>query len=296
MPRNLDSTAREWRTFLTQTGRVERVSQLIASSLRLPDAAEGQQFLSVRLARFVDGFGLHRLDALIEDGETAHLRSIVGVQHSWFWREPEQFTFLISHLEGKLARGEPIRIWSAATSSGQEAYSIAIALLEAAAPRRPRADILATDLDALALRVARVGRYSEAHVAHLPPSLRQWLLHRESDANAPWQVRPEVSNLVSFRSLDLLSDDWRTASDALQTSGPETPFAAIFCRNVLMYFGAAYRFAILEGLAARLGPGGLLCLGQSENIGNASQFFEPCGRGMYLRRAAFPHAAKVSSP
>lgn len=294
MPRSPDSSSAQWRSFLTQTGRVDRVSQLIAAELQLPDAPEGKEFLSVRLARFVDSCGLPPLDALISDGDTAHLRSIVGVQHSWFWREPEQFAYLLRHVQDKLDAGRPIRVWSAATSCGQEAYSLAMVLSQAADVAHPNVQVLGTDLDSLALGYARTGEYDEAMAGTVPAQFRHWLKPVVTkDGTRLWQVRPELRQLVTFRPLDLLSLDWSNTPGELGLEDGATRFDAIFCRNVLMYFGAPYRYAVLEALATFLAPGGLLCLGASEHIGPASQLFDPCGHGMYLRRT--PRESRRSS-
>ena len=281
------------RRLLAQTGRVARVASLIADSLRLPALAEGNRFLAQRLARFVAGHGLRELDALIDAERTDQLRSIVGVQNSWFWREPEQFPFLVEHLGEPLRRERPLRIWSAAASAGQEPYSLAMAFLEATQPNAPAVQILATDLDAAALELGRRGIYDASALTQLPEAMRLWLVPAQLASGGPaWQVRPEVCQLVEFKSLDLLSLSWCGADEPSVLGMEGGLFDAIFCRNVLLYFDAPYRYAVLEGLARRLAPGGLLCLGLSESIGLAGHFFEPCGRGMYLRPIRTPRMSK----
>ncbi len=274
----------DWLNLLTDTGRIARVASLIADSLRLPGLPEGNSFLAKRLIRFVQVHGLTALDELIDANRTDRLRSIVGVQNSWFWREPEHFIFLLGHLETQLRREQPLRIWSAAASAGQEPYSLAMAFLEATQPKVPAVRILATDLDAAALDLGRRGVYDAAALTELPDALSPWLVPAPSESGPPgWQVRPEVSQLVEFKSLDLLSPSWCGDEAPVVLDMGKGLFDAIFCRNVLLYFAAPYRYAVLEGLARRLAPGGLLCLGQSETLGLAGHLFEPCGRGMYLR-------------
>lgn len=269
---------------LATTQRVARVSALIANVLGLPAPAESDQFLAQRLTRFAASNGWAALDAFIETGNTERLRSLVGVQHSWFWRDPEQFTFLIERVTQQLQDGRPLRFWTAAASAGQEPYSLAMAVLQATQPRAPCVRILATDLDAAALDLGRNGVYGAAAVANLPQSMRQWLTELPlAIGGSNWQVRPEVTELVEFRAHDLLSLSWCDEADLL--CGDDGQFDAIFCRNVLIYFAAPYRYAVLEGLAKRLAPGGLLCLGPGETVGSARHLFEPCGRGMYMRRS-----------
>ena len=282
---------------LTDTGRVARVASMIADSLRLPALPEGNGFLAKRLIRFVQVHGLAALDELIDANRTERLRSIVGVQNSWFWREPEQLVFLISHLATQLRSGQPLRIWSAAASGGQEPYSLAMAFLEATQPKAPTVQILATDLDAAALDLGRCGVYDASALRELPDTMSSWLVPARLDSGVPgWQVRPEVAQLVEFKSLDLLSLSWCGDEEPSVLDVGSGLFDAIFCRNVLLYFAAPYRYAVLEGLARRLAPGGLLCIGQSESIGLAGHLFEPCGRGMYLRPMTTRRTKKELSP
>ena len=280
---------------LERTGRVARVASLIANVLGLPAAPESNRFLAQRLARFAASQGWDELDALIESGDTDRLRSVVAVQHSWFWRDPEQFIFLISRVTQQLQERRPLRIWTAAASAGQEPYSLAMMLLEATYPEAPLVRILATDLDAAALDLGRRGVYSEATLAHLPQSMRRWLTKAPStNGIANWEVRPEVAQLVEFRSHDLLSLSWFGEGNELAANGEDDLFDAIFCRNVLIYFDAPYRYAVLEGLAKRLAPGGLLCLGPGETVGSARHLFDPCGRGMYVRQSKSRSAREVT--
>ena len=97
-------------------------------------------------------------------------------------------------------------------------------------------------------------------------------------------MRSELAAMVEFRLANLLH--LRPRPDPDTPPGLDGPFDAIFCRNVLIYFEPSSRYAVLELLASRLAPGGLLCIGMSETAGNAAHMFESCGRGMYLRRPA----------
>ena len=279
------STLQRWADVLTWNGRVWLVSRLLGRAQGVPSAPESVPFLAHRLARFVLREGLPALDALVDDENVDGLCRIIAVRHSWFWREPDQFSFLLERIAPRLAAGMPVRIWCAAASAGQEAYSLAIAVLQALGEQAHDVRVLATDLDAVALDVGRRGRYDEEAVAALPQPLRRWIEPTQNPLHAePWQVRAELAAMVEFRTDNLLNLRQTARPDAQTPCHRGDRFDAIFCRNVLMYFEPSYRYAVLENLASCLAPGGLLCLGASESAGPASHMFEPCGRGMYLGR------------
>lgn len=278
-------TLQRWADVLTWSGRVWLVSRLLGRAQGVPSAPESERFLAHRLARFVHREGLPALDSLVDDENIDGLCRIIAVRHSWFWREPDQFAFLLERIAPRLDAGLPVRIWSAAASAGQEAYSIAIAVLQALDDRAHEVRILATDLDAIALDIGRCGRYDDEALAALPLPLKRWLEPTADPRHAePWQVRSELAAMVEFRADNLLALRDPSLVGALVAGQRGDRFDAIFCRNVLMYFEPSYRYAVLENLASCLAPGGLLCLGESETAGLASGMFEPCGGGMYLRR------------
>jgi chemotaxis protein methyltransferase CheR len=175
------------------------------------------------------------LGALVEHavvGETA------------FWRHPEQLAAFV-----RLAREAPgpLRIWSAGCATGEEPYSIAIALLEAG--RLGAGDrILATDVSARALAAASAGAFRARALRKLPPALARWL-----EPGDPRRVRREVRALVSFARHNLAADPV-----------PHGGFDVVFCRNVLIYFSPETADAALHRLVGALAPGGTLVLGPVE--------------------------------
>lgn len=221
-------------------------------------------------------------DALLEAfaaGQDAARQQFVGLvttQFTAFFRHPWHFEAAARHaLEAVRQRGEA-RLWSAAAATGQEPYSLAIALLEAFAPQLPPCRILATDLDQAPLDLAARGEFPEAAVAAMEPERRA----RFCTPAGPhrWRVVPEVRELVEFRPLNLVDAAWPVTG----------PFDVIFCRNVLMYFEAAHRYAVLERMASVLADDGLLLLDPSEHPGNAGHWFTHGARGIYARRRGLP--------
>ncbi|MDV3504201.1 CheR family methyltransferase [Marinobacter sp. M-5] len=178
-----------------------------------------------------------------------------------FFREPAHFQFLERYLQRRLERGplgRPLRIWSAACSSGEEAYSLAILMSELALKfQRFEFRIEATDIAPSMLDATRRGIYSEDRIAPVPLELRKRYFLRSRDrAKQLIRMGPALRSHLSVRPLNLISDDY----------GPDGHYDVIFCRNVMIYFNQANRAAIVRQMNRALAPGGLLFVGHSESI------------------------------
>jgi chemotaxis protein methyltransferase CheR len=190
-----------------------------------------------------------------------------------FFREPHHFEHLKTQVLPPLIeaarRGGRIRIWSAACSSGQEPYSAAMTIL-AMAPEAASLDIkiLATDLDPNMVEQGRAGVYPQALLQAVPPEMRKrWF----SPAAGGMQVADDVRSLVAFRELNLMGD-WPMKGR----------FDAIFCRNVVIYFGEDTQAKIWSRFAPILSPAGVLYIGHSERVsGPAAGRFRPDGVTTY---------------
>jgi len=197
-----------------------------------------------------------------------------------FFREAHHFEVLSRHLRQRAGSG-PLRIWCCASSTGEEPYSLAMTAIDALGPGAP-VEILATDIDTQVLQTAARGVYAQDAVARLEPSLLKRHFLRGRGGNAGFvRVRPELQALVSFRPLNLLAPSWPLTS----------PFDAVFCRNVMIYFDKPTQLQILQRLAAHIRPDGLLFVGHSENFTQARELFELQGKTVYrlvrpLARAA----------
>jgi chemotaxis protein methyltransferase CheR len=150
--------------------------------------------------------------------------------------------------------GRPIRVWSAACSTGQEPYSIAMTLEEMARTRAGlRADILATDISARCLDQARSGVYSDFEIKR---GLSPDLLGRYFEKDGPnWRVGAKLRASISWRPHNLMAD-----CSSIGTMD------VIFCRNVLIYFDKATRRSVLDRMHKVLAPGGFLVLGGAETV------------------------------
>jgi len=177
---------------------------------------------------------------------------------SWF-RDIHPFNTLKERLLPELAKGRrtPVRIWSAACSSGQEPYSISMLVHEfiASNPGLLNVDvqILATDISPAILLSAEKGRYDDMAMARGLSPDRKKKFFRETPNY--WQINPAISSRIQFRPLNLL-----------QSYNLLGKFDIIFCRNVLIYFSTGSKKQILEKMCNILNPGGHIFLGGSESI------------------------------
>jgi len=171
-------------------------------------------------------------------------RAVVG--ETYFWRHPEQLELL----RDQAFRAEgPLHLWSAGCASGEEAYSLAMALLESG--RFGRGDrILASDISSRALAKARAAKYASRSLRRLPERLRTRYFRGEPPAA---EVVAEVRDLVSFSRHNLVAE-----------APPGNGFDVVVCRNVLIYFDPVRAAEVLYRLLAATRPGGILVLGPVE--------------------------------
>jgi chemotaxis protein methyltransferase CheR len=159
--------------------------------------------------------------------------------------------------------GRPLRIWSAATATGQEAYSLGMLLVELIGDRggRPAAEIVATDIATDALRSAESAEFARRDVAR---GLTAAQIGRFFDVcPAGYRVREPVRKLINFRRFNLI-----------EPLGSLGLFEIVLCRNVLIYFDEPTRRSIIERIREQIVPGGWLMLGAAENLYGVSEAFE----------------------
>jgi chemotaxis protein methyltransferase CheR len=212
--------------------------------------------MSALLMTCCDGY----LSYLREHGESRHelqkLLQFLTVGETYFFRYPSQFDALKQRLMQRAATGEPIRIWSAGCSTGEEPYSIAICVMETLPDWRSRdVRIIATDINNHSLKSAREGVYSPWSIRGADRGLVERYFLRIGES---YVIRDEVKSLVEFRHLNLAGDDFSPFAPA--------HFDAIFCRNVLIYLSLETAAALVERFADTLRPSGKLFLGHAETV------------------------------
>ena len=227
------------------------------------------------------GFGnLGELVAALKHGDTDVLMTRVveamTTNETFFFRDKTPFENFRSPVLPALlaARGgsRTIRIWCAAASTGQEPYSLAMALKDAEGDVAGwRIEIIATDLASEVLERAQAGIYSQFEVQRGLPI--QLLIKYFAKVGDMWQIAPEIRAMVKFRQLNLLAD-----FSALGT------FDLIFCRNVLIYFDQETKISLLNRLGRMTAGDGYLVLGAAETVVGLTDSFRtlPELRGLYV--------------
>ncbi len=201
-----------------------------------------------------------------------------------FFREQHHFDYLAEYEIAKILRenaaNKRIRVWSSASSTGEEPYSIAITFFEAMATKMSQWDvkILATDIDCNVLNMGKQGIYEYRKIASLPSEYINKYFSKVNSSkqntatSTKYQVNNNVRQLITFKQLNLLHQ-WPMKG----------PFDIIFCRNVIIYFDKKTQQELFERYNNMLKPGGLLILGHSENLGNYQQYFENVGRTIFRK-------------
>ena len=212
------------------------------------------------------------IDVVVRGFDRSLLQSVIDAMTTnetlWF-RDNYPFDLLVKDLFPKLsAKNQKIRIWSAACSSGQAPYSIAMSVLEYQRQRpgalRAGVEIVATDLSSEMLQKCESGIYDELSLARgLSPQRRQAFFQKNE--SGLMQIKPDVRRMVNF---------------ALGR------FDIVFCRNVLIYFSADIKQRILQQIAGQLQSEGILFLGASESISAASDTYNmvKCHPGLYYQK------------
>lgn len=232
-----------------------------------------QYLVSSRLKKLQDELGVNSLgellDALKRDrsgGVRARVVDAMTTNETYWFRDQHPFMMLTEALVPELVdrKVRKVRIWSAACSTGQEPYSIAMALQEGSAgrPRTPAdVEIVATDISATVLKQSMSGVYDDLALSRgLSPERRQRFFVPDGRY---WRIKEECRNLVRFQEMNLM-----------KSYAPLGKFHVIFCRNVLIYFSTDLKKDILARMAAVLEPGGYLFLGGSESMANYSDAFD----------------------
>lgn len=196
---------------------------------------------------------------------------------SFFFRDQRPFDqfrkVLLPELLRTRAAKKQIRIWSSASSSGQEAYSLAMIFLEETAKVQGwKIDIIGTDLSSEMVERAKGGIYSQFEVQRGLP-ITMLMKYFSQIGSDKWQIKDELRQMVQFREGNLLTD-----------FGPIGVFDIIYCRNVLIYFDQPTKARVLDAMSHVISPDGVLFLGGAETVLGISDKFKPLEneRGMYV--------------
>lgn len=225
------------------------------------DLRDGKERLvSARLGKHVAAGGFRTFESYLQhvqrDATGASLLALIDAittNHTGFQREPEHFRFLVSDALKPLLSRPSLRVWSAASSTGEEVYTILFTLLDCPWVYSSGVTVLGTDISARALQTAREAKYSGDRTESLPPGWKQRYLDRTEPDR--WQVKAQCRSMTEFRRLNLIEEFPQSAK-----------YPVIFCRNVMIYFNKQTQTGVVRRLAAALEPGGYLFVGHAESL------------------------------
>ncbi|PXW95506.1 chemotaxis protein methyltransferase CheR [Sphaerotilus hippei] len=248
------------------------------SGIRLTPAK--RPLVAGRLQKLASARGLASLDDYITrllagefPDELVHVVDSLTTNETYFFREPQHFTHLAGVLRSTSVSSEPFRVWSAASSSGEEAYSIAMVLAEHRGLQGW--EVIGTDLSTAMVARARQGLYPLERARDTAPALlKRWCLKGQGRYDGQLLVCKELRERVRFGNANLTRD--------LPDIGQ---FDVIFLRNVLIYFDPAGKVDIVRRVLTRLKPGGFLYSGHAESIAHIGLPIQSVASAVYVASA-----------
>lgn len=258
-------------------GDFNRVRELIAQYAGIKLSPQKRNMVYNRLLRRLRACGSAGFSdylRLVQDdpGEREAFVNALTTNLTAFFREPHHFELLAQRARERAAARTPLRVWSSACSTGEEAWSIAMVLREAGCA----GEVLGTDIDTEVLQTATTAVYRNDRISGMAPErLRRHFLRGTGANDGLVSLRPELRAMVSFAQLNLQSPTW----PAMER------FDVVFCRNVVIYFDREAQKRLLARFADLVAPGGLLMVGHSESFPSAHPGFRSCGRTAYERLA-----------
>lgn len=214
------------------------------------------------------------LDALERDvhsKEWVAFTNALTTNKTSFFREEHHFPVLADYAA---SLDSPISIWCAASSTGEEPYSIAMTLCDAFENMCPPVNIIASDIDTNVLEIADKGVYAIDRLGGVSNErIKKYFLKGRGAQEGFAIVRPELRRLIQFKQINLLANDWPVVRQV----------DVIFCRNVMIYFDKPTQRKVLSRFATLLKPNGLLFAGHSENFAELTGEFKLRGKTVYER-------------
>lgn len=190
--------------------------------------------------------------------ELTQMLDLMSTNKTDFFREPGHFEFLKDQVIPTLIQDKQLRIWSSASSTGEEPYSIAMTIVDAIPDLRQwSCKILASDLSTRVLAKASRGVYEDERISDLSPEMVQrHFLRGKGPQGGFVKVKPCVGDLVTFRRINLMDKSFPIRN----------PLDLIFCRNVMIYFDRPTQASLMAKFFRYLKPGGYLFIGHSESL------------------------------
>jgi chemotaxis protein methyltransferase CheR len=273
------------REFVFGNEDFEALRKLVKEITGINLSDQKRELVYGRLARRLRALHLRTFaeyrDLLASDGgrEIGELCNAITTNLTSFFRESHHFDYLREQVLQPLAAAKRagqrrVRIWSAGCSTGEEAYSLAMTVIESFPDLRTwDVKILATDLDSDVLSKAQLGLYVADRVRGIGPQrLGRFFVEKRGREGVSYEVSAELTALITFKQLNLMHP--------LPMKGP---LDAIFCRNVVIYFDKDTQRELFSRVATLQRPGDLLFLGHSESLFKVSESYTPIGKTVYRR-------------
>jgi chemotaxis protein methyltransferase CheR len=263
------------------------LTELVYQHSRIRLGPDKQTLVANRLRKRLVALGLDSYEDYCAELQSARgpdeleeLVDLIATNHTAFYREPGHFAFLTRRVlpallpELRAARA-PLRLWSAAASSGEEPYTLAITVAESlqACPG-VEWQITATDISRRMLAAAEQGIYPMEAVKPVPPDLLKRYFQKGVGARAGLcRVKPELRQRLQFARVNLFQPTYPVPAQ----------LHVIFCRNVMIYFDVPSRALAVQRLAQHLAPGGFLVVGHSESLLGIRHGLHPVQQGVYQK-------------
>ena len=262
-------------------GEYEYLRKILKDRSGLVLSNDKQYLVESRLMPVTRKAKLSSLSELVQHMQRGNEALIVDVveamttNETFFFRDKMPFdhfkdTIMPAMIKARAAK-RSLRIWCAASSTGQEPYSIAMILKEMGSQLAGwRIEIIGTDLSKEVLEKSKAGLFSQFEVQRGLPI--QMLVKYFKQTGDVWEISSEIRNMVQHKPLNLLQD--------FSSLGR---FDVVFCRNVLIYFDGPTKGEVMDRIAGTMNPGGFLLLGAAESVVGLSQSFEATQdrRGLY---------------
>lgn len=266
-----------------------RFSALIYESVGIKMPPAKKTMLEARLQKRLKIVGMHSFEEYADfvfspEGqfsELVHLIDVVTTNKTDFFREPGHFDYMVKTALPNIldARGgtsrDPVRIWSAGCSTGEEPYTLAIVLSEYACGSPDfKAVITASDICTQVLQTAQTAIYPEERTDPIPLNLKKkYLMRSREKTRSLVRISPKLRSMVTFKRINFMDDDL----------GISEKMDIIFCRNVVIYFDKQTQQKLMRKFHKQLRPGGYLFIGHSETLSGLDVNFKAVASTVYRK-------------
>jgi len=265
--------------FLMTAGDFDEIARLAYQHTGIVLGRHKANMVYGRIARRLRQMKMTRFSDYLEylkgnfTDESTNFINLITTNLTSFYREPHHFEFLKKEVIPAIRNGgnKKVRIWSSGCSIGQEAYTIALTLLESGITQGRDVKILASDLDSNVVETGRQGIYPADNIMPVPDDQVEKYFQRSGDGKQV-RLKGKVREMVHFKRLNLL-ESWPMKG----------PFDVIFCRNVVIYFDRDTQKVLFNRFADYLPVGGHLIIGHSESLNGLTDRFQPVGNTIYKK-------------